>query len=91
MDYEEKIIDGVAMVAFKGCWYPLYDDEDEYEEKVEDGMVMVLVEGHWYPVAEAVQDMFPFYDLSDQDLKNLYSEQLNYREPYEVYDMEYLE
>ena len=29
MDYEEKLFDGVRMIAFKGCWYPL-------EEEVQD-------------------------------------------------------
>jgi hypothetical protein len=91
MDYEEKVINGTPMVAFRGCWYPLYEDEDEYPEKVEDGMVMVLVDGHWYPVTEAVQDHFPFYDLSDQDLQDLYRENpLDYVWE-EVYDTEYLE
>jgi len=72
MDYEERMIDGVQMVAFQGCWYPLYEDEPDYDEKVEDGMVMVLVNGHWYPVTEAVQDNFPFADLTDYEFLNLY-------------------
>lgn len=74
MDYEDRMIDGVLMVAFQGCWYPLYEDEPDYEEKVEDGMVMVSVNGHWYPVMEA-QDMFPFADLSDDELNALYDDQ----------------
>lgn len=90
MDYEEKVIDGISMVAFRGCWYPLYEEETDYEEKVEDGMVMVLVNGHWYPVAEAVQDMFPFWDVSNEELKELYTEQVDYGWD-EVYDMEYIE
>ena len=93
MDYEEKVIDGVPMVAFRGCWYPLYENEDDYDEKVEDGMVMVLVEGHWYPVTEAVQDNFPFYDLSNDELQTLFNDPLDYYDHWqdEVYDMEYLE
>ena len=97
MDYEEKMIDGVAMVAFNGCWYPFEDeDEPDYDEKVEDGMVMISVNGHWYPVAEAVQDMFPFYDLSNEDLQELYEDDfdlrtvfdpLEYEDEDEVYDM----
>jgi hypothetical protein len=94
MDYEEKIIDGVPMVAFRGCWYPLYENEPDYDEKVEDGMVMVLVGGHWYPVAEAVQDYLPFYDLSNEELQNLFKQDpLDYYDEWqdEVYDMEYVE
>lgn len=93
MDYEEKTMNGVEMIAFRGCWYPLYEEETDFEEKVEDGMVMVLVNGHWYPVSEAVQDMFPFHDVSDEDLQALFSKE----EPEvdygwdDVYDMEYLE
>jgi hypothetical protein len=96
MDYEQKMIDGVEMVAFQGCWYPLYEDEPDYDEKVEDGMVMILVNGHWYPVAEAVQDMFPFYDLTNEDLQELYEDDfdlqtvfdpLEYEDEDEVYDM----
>ena len=97
MDYEEKVIDGVPMVAFNGCWYPLYEDEHDYDEKVEDGMVMVLVNGHWYPVTEAVQDQFPFYDLTNEELQKLFGAEvfdpLEYESEYddEVYDMEYVE
>jgi len=89
MDYEEKVIDGVAMVAFQGVWYPLYEDEPDYDEKVEDGMVMVLVNGHWYPAGEAVQDQFPFYDLTNEDLQDLYGDPLDWSD--EVYDMKLLE
>jgi len=34
MDYEEKTIDGVTMIAFKGCWYLLPPEEPEppYDE-----------------------------------------------------------
>jgi hypothetical protein len=71
MDYEERMIDGVQMVAFQGHWYPLYEDEPDYDEKVEDGMVMILVNGQWFPVMEAVQD-FPFAELSDDELNALY-------------------
>ena len=97
MDYEEKMIDGVAMVAFQGSWYPLYEDEPDYEEKVEDGMVMVLVNGHWYPVAEAVQDQFPFHDLTNEDLQDMFgktylNDPLNYWTEYdEVYDTHLIE
>jgi hypothetical protein len=95
MDYEEKMINGVAMVAFQGCWYPLYEDEPDYDEKVEDGMVMVLVNGQWYPVAEAVQDQFPFHDLTNEDLQELFGDYnpLDYWTEYddEVYDMQLIE
>lgn len=42
------MIDGVQMVAFQGCWYPLYEDEPDYDEKVEDGMIMIFVDGEWH-------------------------------------------
>jgi hypothetical protein len=31
MDYEERMIDGTLMVAFNGCWYPIYEDEPDYD------------------------------------------------------------
>jgi hypothetical protein len=85
MDYEEKVIDGVCMIAFKGCWYPLDETPLPYEEKVEDGMIQVLVNGHWYPVAEAVQDEFPFYDLTDRDLNALFGYGPSPQDLYELF------
>ena len=60
------------MIAFKGCWYPLYDEEPPYEEKVEDGMIMMKIQDEWHPIAEAVQDHLPFYDLTDYDFQQIF-------------------
>ncbi len=67
MDYEERTIDGVQMVAFAGCWYPLYEDEPDYDEKVENGMIMIFVDGEWHTLME---DSFPL--LSDDEFNTLY-------------------
>ena len=78
------------MVSFENCWYPI---DDDYEERTEDGVVLGLIQGHWYPVADAVLDMFPFFDLSDEELHELheiwYEDPLDYEDPDadEPYDM----
>ena len=95
MNYEEKMIDGVLMFSYQGGWYPLYENEHEYQEKVEDGMVMVCVDGSWYSVTEAVQDQFPFYDLENEELHELFHDPphnpLDYEDDDEEYDMRLIE
>jgi len=93
MDYEERMIDGVQMVAYAGCWYPVYEDERDYDEKVEDGMIMIFLDGEWHTLMEA-QDPFPFADLSDDEMNALYDDQTDARIPVPYYecdddDMEY--
>lgn len=71
MDYEERTIDGVQMVAFQGCWYPLYEDEPDYDEKVENGMIMIFVDGEWHTLME---DPNNFPVLSDDEMNALYDD-----------------
>jgi hypothetical protein len=71
MDYEERMIDGVQMVAFAGCWYPLYEDEPDYDEKVENGMIMIFVDGEWHTLME---DPNNFPVLSDDEMNALYDD-----------------
>ena len=94
MEYEQDVFDLVA----KRSWHSLFGPAD-YEEKVEDGMVMIAYNGCWYPVSEAVQDQFPFYDISDEELQEMFGvyhekdDPLDYWTEYdeEVYDMKLLE
>jgi hypothetical protein len=53
-------------------------------------MVMVRVDGAWYSVTEALQDQFPFYDIDNEELHELFGEThdpLAYEDDDEVYDM----
>ena len=58
---------GAVMFAFNGCWYEDldYPDFPEYETKVENGEVFMLIGNEWCYLEEAVQDWFPFYNLTD--------------------------
>ena len=63
------MIDGVQMVAFQGCWYPIYEDEPDYDEKVENGMIMIFVDGEWHTLME---DPNNFPVLTDDEMNALY-------------------
>ena len=65
MDYEERMIDGVHMVAFAGCWYPVYEDEPDYDENVDD---MIFLDGEWH----TLMDNFPV--LTDDEMNTLYDD-----------------
>ena len=58
MDYEEKTIDGVTMIAFKGCWYLLPPEPEE-------------------PPYDEAMAKFPFYDLTNYDMQDLFDYDIN--------------
>jgi len=58
MDYEERMIDGNRMVAFNGCWYPIYEDEPDYDAFEDYDQVLNL----------------NFPDLSDDEMNALYDD-----------------
>ncbi len=65
MDYEERMIDGTLMVAFNGCWYPIYEDEPDYDAEVDyEDMDDNLDNNH----------KFPFIDLTDDELYALFDD-----------------
>ena len=66
MDYEEKTINGVRKIAWNGWWYPLPDE----------GMVSEFSRPMSYPEPpyDEAMALFPFYDLTNYDLQDLFDE-----------------
>jgi len=57
MDYEEQMIDGLLMIAFKGCWYPLEEEFDLTDEEID-----ALFDDLTYEPTPV-----PYYECDDDD------------------------
>ena len=59
------MIDGTLMVAFNGCWYPIYEDEPDYDAEVDYEDMDNNLDNN---------NKFPFTDLTDDELYALFDD-----------------
>jgi len=78
--YEEKVEDGTIWMKCGDCWYPIA------EASTLPAYDLDQIMDHWYPAPESAQDYFPFYDLSDFQLKQIFGYEPSDQDLYEVFN-----
>ena len=84
-DYEEKVEDGLIMMKCGGQWYPIAEARtlSAYDLNLINADIF---NDHWYPVPDSAQDHFPFYNLNDFQLKQIFGYEPSDQDIYELFN-----
>jgi hypothetical protein len=78
--YEEKVEDGTIWMKCGETWYPIA------EASTLPAYDLAQIMDHWYPAPDSAQDYFPFYNLTDFQLKQIFGYEPSDEDIYEVFN-----